>query len=104
DQRGYGEVAAQPRALNGDPSVGDVVDALSMRFLPLLSEVTHREGSLPDWARIARWRGAHTSSRFAVALIEMAVLDLTLRSGSHSLADGWPARFATPELATVSAL
>ena len=104
DLRGYGEVAAQPHALNGDPSAGEVVDALSVRLLPLLVEVTHREGALPEWERIARWRGAHTASRFAVALIEMAVLDLALQRAARSLVDEWPARFATPELATVSAL
>ncbi len=104
DQRGYGEVAAQPSALNGDPSAGEVVETLSTRLLPLVAEVTHREGAPPDWARIARWRGAHTSSRFAVALIEMALLDFVLRSQSRSLAEEWPAHFATPVLATVSVL
>lgn len=103
-ERGYGEIAVQPSALNGDPSVGEVIDALGQRLLPLVVEVTHREGSPPDWTRVVRWSGAHASSRFAVALVEMALLDFALRRASTSLSDEWPAHFVTPELATVSLL
>jgi O-succinylbenzoate synthase len=102
--RGYGEIGAQPAALNGDPSVDAVTDELTARTLPELAEITRREGEPPDWSRVFGLRGEGSAGRFAAALAEMALLDLTLRVESTSLRAAWPAHFATPAIATVSLL
>jgi len=101
---GYGEVAVQPAPLNGDPSVDDVVDELVTRVLPRVVLTTRHEGEPPEPARAVRLAAPRPKSRFAVAPVEMALLDLSLRRGASSLRERWPSRFATPCLATVSLL
>ena len=101
---GYGEVSPQPHDLNGDPGFDDVVDELTDRVIPQTLGIAAREGELPRWSRLHRVAGPRRASAPAVALVEMALLDREVRRGAVDLADLWPARFATPEQATVSAL
>lgn len=99
---GFGEVAPQPTALNGDPSVRDVLDELDQVTMPQLLEVTTREGTLPSWTRLARFAGSRSASSFSVTLIEMALLDYELRLGGEDISSLWPKKFDTPNQATVS--
>jgi O-succinylbenzoate synthase len=100
---GFGEVAPQPLTLNGDPGIDEVLGALR-RSLVQLDEVTAREGSLPSWFRAARFGDASPASNVAMALIEMALLDLELRVASTSIVELWPENFDTPTQETVSLL
>ncbi|MFI5035713.1 MAG: enolase C-terminal domain-like protein [Acidimicrobiales bacterium] len=101
---GYGEVGAQPIALHGDPSVDDVIAELCATVLPLVARVARREGALPNWTRAVRLGATRATSRFAVALVEMALLDVDLRRAATTLAQRWPARYAPGALLTVSLL
>jgi o-succinylbenzoate synthase len=101
---GYGEVGVQPAALNGDPSVDEVAAELAHVLLAQVVVIAEREGVAPDWTRAVRWRSPRPASRVGVALVEMALLDRALRAASSTLAELWPARFATASLATVSLL
>ncbi len=100
---GYGEVAPQPDALNGDPGFDDVVNAVGAS-LALLAGVAAREGALPSWSRVVRLSAATPASNVATALVEMAVLDRELRATSRSLGELWTPRFDTPRQATFSLL
>ncbi len=104
DEWGFGEVAPQTRALNGDPSVDEVIDELESVVLPQLREVVKREGSPPSWTRVARFAGSRPSSPVAVSLVEMAVLDRELRATHREARALWPKRFSTPVQSTVSLL
>ncbi len=101
---GLGEISPQPFTLNGDPGVDDVLAELVSFNLPQLLEIHRREGLVPQWARVTHLTGSRPASRFAAALVEMAVLDWQLRSEGRSIEDHWPARFTTPEQVTVSLL
>ena len=101
---GLGEVSPQSTSLNGDPSVTEVLSELKEFAIPQFQEVCSREGSVPSWTRIARFAGPRPSSYFAVALIEMAVLDYELRKEGQKILDIWPSSFETPSLSTVSIL
>jgi O-succinylbenzoate synthase len=101
---GYGEVSPQPRALNGDPGLDEVVDELEAFVIPQTRDIAAREGELPSWSRLHLVAGSRRASAPAVALIEMALLDRDVRRGVVDLADLWPVRYATPHQATVSAL
>ncbi|MGC8509931.1 MAG: enolase C-terminal domain-like protein [Acidimicrobiales bacterium] len=101
---GYGEVSPQPRALNGDPGLDEVVDELVALVIPQTLDIAAREGELPRWSRLHLMAGSRRASAPAVALIEMALLDRDVRRGAIDLADLWPFRHATPDQATVSAL
>jgi O-succinylbenzoate synthase len=101
---GYGEVAPQPHALNGDPGLADVLDEVRVFVLPQLQQIVAREGTVPSWSRVARFAGSRAASNPAVALLEMALLDRELRASGRSIGDLWPARYATPLQATVSLL
>ncbi|MHB1088389.1 MAG: enolase C-terminal domain-like protein [Acidimicrobiales bacterium] len=101
---GYGEVAPQPVALNGDPGVGEVVQELDGYVLTQLQSALEREGALPSWTRMARFAGSRPSSPPAVTLVEMALLDRELRGEGRSIHDFWPERFDTPLQGTVSLL
>ncbi len=101
---GYGEIAPQPVALNGDPGVGEVIQELDGYVLSQLQSALEREGALPSWTRLARFAGSRAASAPAVALIEMALLDRELRSEGRSINDVWPQRFDTPVQGTVSLL
>jgi O-succinylbenzoate synthase len=101
---GYGEVAPQPHALNGDPGFDDVLDEVRVFVLPQLEQIVWREGSVPSWSRVARFAGSRSASNPAVALLEMALLDRELRATNRSIGDLWPVRYATPWQATVSLL
>ena len=101
---GFGEIAPQPTALNGDPAVDDVLDELRAVALPQVLEVTAREGAPPSWTRVARFAGSRAASPFAVALVEMALLDRELRASRVDVTSLWTRRFLTPSQATVSLL
>jgi len=102
--RGVGEVSPQSTSLNGDPSVAEVLRELKDLAIPQFHEVCSREGAIPSWTRITRFAGPRSSSFFAVALLEMAVLDYELRKKGQKIPDIWPAAFETPMLSTVSIL
>ncbi len=101
---GYGEIAPQPQALNGDAALSDVVDELRVFVLPQLHAMLEREGEVASWTRVARFAGSRPASGPAVALVEMAVLDRELRRTHAHVTDLWPTNFATPRVATVSLL
>jgi L-alanine-DL-glutamate epimerase-like enolase superfamily enzyme len=101
---GYGEVAPQPVALNGDAGILDVIDELRVFVVPQLQQILDREGDVPSWTRVARFAGSRAAANPAVALTEMALLDRELRLTRQSIADLWPAVFDTPLQATVSLL
>jgi len=101
---GFGEVDPQPRALNGDPGVEDVVEELRRVLLPQLFAVVRREGVPPSWTRVARFVSSRSASAPAVTLVEMALFDRELRSGGETLLDRWPTSFDTPLQATTSIL
>jgi len=101
---GYGEVAPQSTSLNGDASVDEVQDELETHVLHQLAEAQRRESALPSWTRISRFAGSRPASNFAVALVEMAVLDRELRATATSVRAQWPATFATPSMTTLSLL
>jgi O-succinylbenzoate synthase len=100
---GYGEVAPQPVALNGDPGTDEVLAAVD-DSLAQLKEVVEREGLLPSWVRMARLGAATPASNVATALIEMALLDRELRVTSSTIRDLWPEKFDTSAQETVSLL
>ncbi len=99
---GFGEVSPQGVALNGDPSVDDVVKELLEVVVPRLMRVVGREHEPPAWARTTSLVGERPASRVAGALVEMALMDRELRARDSDLAALWPAQFATPIQATVS--
>jgi L-alanine-DL-glutamate epimerase-like enolase superfamily enzyme len=100
---GYGEVAPQTFALNGDPGLDEVAAAVAAS-LAQLAEVVEREGVLPPWGRVARFSAATPASNVATALVEMALLDRELRVASMTIDELWPTRFITPTQVTVSLL
>jgi O-succinylbenzoate synthase len=100
---GYGEVAPQPFALNGDPGIDEVVGAVRGSLVQL-EGIAAREGALSSWGRVARLSGATPASNVATALFEMALLDRELRVASSAIDDLWPEKFATPTQVTVSLL
>jgi O-succinylbenzoate synthase len=102
-QWGFGEVSPQTHALNGDPGLDDVLDALQLA-LTRLEQVVSREGELPQWARVARLGAATPRDNVAYSLIEMALLDRELRRDERSITDLWPRVEVTPEQQTVSLL
>ncbi len=104
DDVGYGEVDPQPVALNGDPGVDEVLEALRDEVGPRLGEITRREGRLPSWQRVAHLAASRPASRFAWALVEMALLDQDLRRTSRSTPLGWRDGGEVGVLATVSLL
>jgi O-succinylbenzoate synthase len=101
--QGFGEVSPQPRALNGDPGVDDVLDALR-GALRRLEDVREREGEIPHWSRVARLGGETPSQNVAYALIEMALLDRELRRDVRRVSDLWVPQGVTPLQQTVSLL
>lgn len=100
---GYGEVAPQPHALNGDPGVDEVVEA-ARRALLSLEDLVRREGGLPAWNRVSALAGGSSAERSAWTLIEMALLDRELRQKVMSIGEMWPLRAKTPRQSTVSLL
>jgi len=100
---GFGEVAPQPYALNGDPSLEQVLRAVR-GALARLEAVASREGSLPEWSRVARFSSGSPRENVAMALVEMALLDRELKASSSAIGDLWPQCFETPTQATVSLL
>jgi O-succinylbenzoate synthase len=100
---GFGEVSPQPRALNGDPGMDDVLDALR-GALGRLDEVREREGEIPHWSRVARLGAETPDQNVAYALIEMALLDRELRRDGRLVSDLWPPIGVTPLQQTVSLL
>jgi O-succinylbenzoate synthase len=100
---GFGEVSPQPRALNGDPGVDDVLVALR-GALTRLEEVREREGEIPHWSRVARLGAETPDQNVAYALIEMALLDRDLRRDGRLVSDLWTPQGVTPLQWTVSLL
>ncbi|HEY5266799.1 MAG TPA: enolase C-terminal domain-like protein [Acidimicrobiales bacterium] len=100
---GFGEVAPQPYELNGDPGIEQVVTAVRSA-MARLEGVASREDSLPEWSRVARFSSGSAQDNVAMALVEMALLDLQLKVTSRAIVDLWPQRFETPTQATVSLL
>ncbi len=101
---GFGEVAPQESALNGDPGVAEVIQELDGYVLTQLQAAYEREGELPSWTRMARFAGSRASSAPAVTIVEMALLDHELQRRGQSISEFWPQRFETPFQGTVSAL
>jgi O-succinylbenzoate synthase len=99
---GFGEVAPQPQALNGDASILDVLDEIRVFVVPQLVQILEREGELPAWTRVGRLAGPRPASNPAVALLEMALLDRELRSANVTIDTLWPVRYDTPLQRTVS--
>ncbi len=93
---GWGEIDPQPFALNGDPSIDDVVHELDRVLLVQVAGVFEREATVPSWTRIARFAGPRVASAWAVALVEMALLDRELRARKQDLIALWPKNFDTP--------
>ncbi len=100
---GVGEISPQPRALNGDPGLDDVLDAIR-GALVRLEGVVQREGELPHWSRVARLGSASPRDNAAYALIEMALLDREMRRDEVPVQDLWEPIIETPWQATVSIL
>jgi o-succinylbenzoate synthase len=100
---GYGEVASQPRDINGDPGIDDVLEAIDVALVQMTLLIA-REGGLPLWSRVARLGSERPARRVASALVEMAVLDRELKGTSCSIEELWPQRFTTPTQSTVSLL
>jgi O-succinylbenzoate synthase len=98
---GCGEVSPQPRALNGDPGVDDVLGALR-GALRRLGEVLAREGEIPHWSRASRLGGGTPEENVAYALIEMALLDRELRRDARPITDLWTPQGVTPLQQTFS--
>ncbi|HQU26705.1 MAG TPA: enolase C-terminal domain-like protein [Acidimicrobiales bacterium] len=99
---GFGEVAPQPVALNGDPGVDEVIVA-AHRALARVREWAGREG-VPPWWRVGVAVDGTPAARAAAALVEMALVDRELRATGRTLADLWPARHEVRTTATVSLL
>ncbi|MGD0054264.1 MAG: enolase C-terminal domain-like protein [Acidimicrobiales bacterium] len=102
--RGFGEVSPQPEGLNGDPGIDEVIAELRDVVLAQVRAASDLEDAVPSWTRVVRFAGPRRESNVAVALVEMALLDLELRAAGMDLASLWPARFDTPCLSTVSLL
>lgn len=101
---GLGEISPQPSALHGDPGVDDVLEELCHVTLRQLADIIDREGVAPRWTRVAHLAGSRAQSTPASALLEMALLDVDLRTQGLTLDDQWAPRFATPTQLTVSLL
>ncbi len=101
---GFGEVGVQPHALNGDPGVDEVVDVLGTEVAERLGGIVAREAALPAWSRVGQLAGPRPASRVAWALVEMALLDLHLRSTGEARPAGWHDGGPVPALATISLL
>jgi len=102
--RGIGEIAPQPRALNGDPGVDDVLVELEHFTLRQFLEVSDREGAPPPSARVTHFAGSRRASYAASTLLEMALLDAELRARHETIEQHWPWRYDTPVQSTVSML
>lgn len=102
DVVGYGEAAPQPRELNGDAALSDVIDEVRIFVLPQLQQILEREGDLPSWTRVGRFAGSRPASNPAIALLETALLDRELRTARATIDSLWPARIRTPLQSTVS--
>jgi len=100
---GFGEVAPQPFALNGDPGLGEVLEVLDAT-VALVGAIARREGALPPWARMGRLSNASPARNVACALVEMALLDRELRVTSTLIEELWTPLFKTPSQVTVSLL
>lgn len=98
---GWGEVSPQPEALNGDPGVGDVIDTLRV-FTRRLIDRFRAEGTIPDWTRLATWSDGTAGQRFAIAVLEMALIDHELRKDVLSIDSLWAPRYAPQHQVTVS--
>ncbi len=101
---GFGEIAPQARALNGDAGLDEVLEELTTHTLTQLRAVVAREGAMPHWTRVARFAGSRPASPFAAALVEMAVLDRELRAEGHRLEELWAPAHEARTQRTVSLL
>ena len=101
---GMGEISPQPHRLNGDPGLDDVLAELEHFTLRQFIEVTQRERAAPHWARVTHFAGSRPASYAASALLELALLDATLRARREDVTAQWPGRFDTPVQSTVSLL
>lgn len=93
---GYGEVSPQPRLLNGDPGLAEVLEEWHHHLGPTFSQIVAREGVLPAWFRAPKLAASRPASATASTMLEMALLDLQLKVESRSLTDFWNQRFDTP--------
>jgi O-succinylbenzoate synthase len=98
---GWGTVSPQPETVNGDPSIVQVEHELTTVALPRLMDIVARESSVPTWSRIGALSSGRPASAVAMTLIEMAVLDLTLRSEQQTIALMWPSLFNGVSIWTV---
>jgi o-succinylbenzoate synthase len=100
---GVGEVAPQPVEVNGDPGVEAVAGSV-VELVARVRAALEREGALPAWSRVGQYLDGRAASRAGAALVEMALLDRTLRVEGRTLADQWPPRYDVRTTATVSLL
>ncbi len=100
---GWGEVSPQPLALNGDPSIAEVIDELVTVMVPTFMSACNREGEVPHWSRVTRFQGSRAASPTAAALVESATLDWTLRQERRGILDLWPVVHNTPTMVSLPA-
>ena len=97
---GFGEVGAQPSALNGDPSLDDVIDEVraSLLLVPhLRADPRSARSTLPSWTRRGALRGSRAASRFAVgAGRDGAAGPANCDRAARRSAALWPSSFDTP--------
>ncbi len=101
---GFGEVSPQPTPINGDPSLDSVVIALREEVLRRLATMRRASDRPPAWAMVHQAAGPRSSSVVAWSLIEMALIDLSLRVEGRALDDLWPSSTEPATMGTVSLL
>lgn len=87
---GLGEISPQPHLLNGDPSTDEVLVALSHVMSTLIMPVVSREGRWPTSVRLSQMSSGRRADAFAIAIVEMALLDYELRDQGHAIDSWWP--------------
>ena len=88
-ETGFGEVSPLARRVEPDPSIDEVIAHFSTVTLPRVISFCAREGRLPEWSRIHLWSGGPGVAAWSGALLEMALLDLTLVKSRVGLEDSW---------------
>ncbi len=92
---GWGEISPQPRSLNGDPGVDEVLTSLVHEVIPRLDRLLDTLGEVPQPGRVGAIMSGRGPDRFASALLEGALTDWWLRRENQALEDRFEPRFAT---------
>ncbi len=100
---GYGEVAPQLTALNGDPGVDDVISAACVILARTELISTDVAGTFTGW-RVGDLDGADPSIRWANSLVDMALRDWEMKARGVRAETAWPARYDPPAQVSVSVL